>query len=152
MYYKIFSKMFFSSQIYLKAIFYTAQSLLYILTKNLNTTRTPNEMKQNLFHWIFFTKTFVSLIKLLNTSVDQVYFFSQSYKISFLMTIGRKRKILYMCFFPGGSSINYFMGLQIYNCASLELKKDYSYCSISPACWFLLFTVNCVSLHFSPSL
>ena len=47
-----------SSQIYLKTIFYTAQSLFYILTENLNTNCTPHEMKQNMLHWVFFRQDF----------------------------------------------------------------------------------------------
>ena len=45
----MFCKMFFfSSQIYLKAIF--CISRFSILTKNLNTARTPTKMKQNLLY------------------------------------------------------------------------------------------------------
>ena len=40
--------LFFSSQVYFKTIFYTAQ--YFILTKNLNTARNPTEMKQKLLH------------------------------------------------------------------------------------------------------
>ena len=49
-YYNIFCeiKFFFSSQVYLKAIFYTAQ--FFTFTKNLNTARTPTEMKQKLLY------------------------------------------------------------------------------------------------------
>ena len=49
-YYDMFSKMsFFSSQIYLKAIFVYCPRF-FIPTKNLNTARTPTEMKQNMLH------------------------------------------------------------------------------------------------------
>ena len=43
----------------------------FILAKNVNTVRTPTEMKQNLLHWNFFVKIFLSPVKLLNISLDE---------------------------------------------------------------------------------
>ena len=48
--------LFFSSQVYFKTIFYTAQ--YFILTKNLNTAGNPTEIKQKLLHLIFFRQDF----------------------------------------------------------------------------------------------
>ena len=58
---KYFAKCsFFSSQIYHKAIFYTAYFYANLMLLNLNTVRTLIEMKLNLLHCIFFRQDFQS--------------------------------------------------------------------------------------------
>ena len=51
--------LFFSLEIYLKGIFYTAYLKFFILTKTLNAAQTHTEMKQNLLHRFFFIKIFI---------------------------------------------------------------------------------------------
>ena len=58
---KYFAKCsFFSSQIYHKAIFYTAYFYANLMLLNLNTVRTLTEMKLNLLPCIFFRQDFPS--------------------------------------------------------------------------------------------
>ena len=75
-------KFFFSSQVYLKAIFYTAR--FFTFTKNLNAARTPTKMKQKLLFWFFSAKIFVTFARLLNIIIDECSIFLFDLKSVFI--------------------------------------------------------------------
>ena len=101
-YYKIFCEMlFFPSQIYLKATFYTAQNFLYPLRFFI--------LPAFLLNW---NKTccidnfFASFVKLLNIRLDECSLLLSHLKSVFLKTVRarvREGAKLYQCFSPGGS-------------------------------------------------
>ena len=68
----LFWGIFFSSQIYLKAIFMLPE---VFYTKR-NAACTPVEMKQNLLHWIFLSTFSLVLSSYLTSALDDIIFFS----------------------------------------------------------------------------
>ena len=59
----------------------------FIPTKVLHTACTPTELKQNLLHWHFFRQ----FCQVIEHQARRVQSFSQSFKISFLIVIGREQ-------------------------------------------------------------
>lgn len=84
-------------------LFWTCFLRFFILTENPNTAHTSTvwkETKPVVFN--FFLSKFLSVLSL-NISIDKYSFFLCHLKSVFSVMIGSDQKILYSCFFPGGS-------------------------------------------------